>query len=65
VCLEWFPPITICGDGHGQFPDLLRIFEPPQRPNAMNYLFLGDYVGGGLYSLNTIALLFADKIKRF
>jgi serine/threonine-protein phosphatase PP1 catalytic subunit len=63
VLLELFPPITICGDLHGQFTDLTRILAPPASPDVANYLFLGDYVDRGPSSLNTIALLFAYKVK--
>jgi serine/threonine-protein phosphatase PP1 catalytic subunit len=63
VFLELFPPITICGDVHGQFSDLVRIFDPPMTPDLTNYLFLGDYIDRGPSSLDTIALLFAYKVK--
>jgi serine/threonine-protein phosphatase PP1 catalytic subunit len=61
--LELAPPITICGDVHGQFSDLVKIFEPPRTPDLTNYLFLGDYVDRGPSNLNTISLLFAYKVK--
>lgn len=63
VLLELSPPITVVGDIHGQYHDLLRIFEVAKYPPQTNYLFLGDYVDRGKQSIETICLLFVFKIK--
>jgi len=63
VLLDLEAPLKIVGDIHGQYYDLLRLFEYGGFPPEANYLFLGDYVDRGPNGLETICLLLAYKIK--
>lgn len=63
ILLDLEAPLKIVGDIHGQYYDLLRIFQYGKEPPYSNYLFLGDYVDRGRQSIETICLLFAYKIK--
>ena len=61
--LELSAPVKIVGDIHGQYNDLIRLFEMCGFPPQANFLFLGDYVDRGKQSLETILLLFCYKLK--
>ncbi|KAI8334204.1 Metallo-dependent phosphatase-like protein [Chlamydoabsidia padenii] len=61
--LELSPPVKIVGDTHGQYSDLIRLFQMSGHPPSSNYLFLGDYVDRGKQSLETMLLLLCYKIK--
>jgi serine/threonine-protein phosphatase PP1 catalytic subunit len=63
MLVEIEAPLHVCGDIHGQYYDLLRIFEHCGYPGEYNYLFLGDYVDRGKQSLETVCLLLCYKIK--
>lgn len=55
-------PVCVVGDIHGQYYDFVHLLEKAGSPKKINYIFLGDYVDRGIFSIEWVILLFSLKV---
>ena len=56
-------PVTVVGDVHGQYHDVMELFKIAGTAPNTNFLFLGDYVDRGYYSVETVQIVLALKAR--
>ena len=55
-------PVWVVGDIHGQYYDFVHLLEKAGSPKKINYIFLGDYVDRGIFSIEWVILLYSLKV---
>jgi serine/threonine-protein phosphatase 5 len=63
ISIDELEEITVCGDIHGQYYDMMNIFNINGNPSEENpYLFNGDFIDRGSFSVEVIMLMLCWKV---